>query len=388
MPQQARNDVAVEVNAAVARIKSAKVGELQGTVRTVTKDLMSKLPKADIVYLEQMMLATFCSAIRDDKSLSETEKAKRIEAYNREVRKTFVRPQQSAPPKGNRQKQVMPPKQEMSQEITPQIGPGTILATHYPTGELFAIDPLSSRLSLVSARLGEPSGIAVKSTGEIVVVDAKHGTVQGVEATTGRHTFTFTGEGLWNQRPIAIALESDRSAVVATSHRIIRVNLITGAQQLLSHGNLLAKISGITVDISGLILVTDLSGKIIEVDPETGSQRLLSEKGKLHHPRAPIIESGESMFVGTAGDSASVIRVQRSNGAQTVVATGPFSTIAGMALEKGKSIIVADNGRGAPGDGFIARVDLQSGQITKLVFAQTSKWRFLNGRAVAVIPGR
>ena len=386
MPQQARNDVAVEVNAAVARIKSAKVGELQGTVRTVTKDLMSKLPKADIVYLEQMMLATFCSAIRDDKSLSETEKAKKIEAYNREVRNTFVRPQ--PPPKGNKQKELMPPKQEQSQEITPQIGPGTILATHYPTGELFAIDPVSNRLSLVSARLGEPSGIAVKTTGEIVVLDAKHGTVQGVEATTGRHTFTFTGEGLWNQRPIAIALESDRSAVVATSHRIIRVNLITGAQQLLSQGNLLAKISGITVDISGLILVTDLAGKIIEVNSETGSQRLLSEKGKLHHPRAPIIESGETMLVGTAGDSASVIRVQRSNGTQTVVATGPFSTIAGMALEKGKSVVVADNGRGAPGDGFIARVDLQSGQIRKLVFAQTSNWRFLNGRGVAVMPGR
>jgi len=84
MPQQARTEVAVEVDAAVAKVKSAKIGELQTKVRTVTKDLMTKLPRADRVYLEQMMLATFCSAIRDDKSLSETEKAKRIEAYNRE----------------------------------------------------------------------------------------------------------------------------------------------------------------------------------------------------------------------------------------------------------------------------------------------------------------
>ena len=47
------------------------------------------------MYLEQMMYATYCSALRDDKSISETDKANRIKAYNLEVRRTL----QGTPPK-------------------------------------------------------------------------------------------------------------------------------------------------------------------------------------------------------------------------------------------------------------------------------------------------
>lgn len=88
-PQQSQKDWATEVNLAVARIGPAKGGELKVKAKKVTQDLLGKLPKADRVYLEQMMYATYCSALRDDKTLSETEKGKRINAYNNEIRKTF-----------------------------------------------------------------------------------------------------------------------------------------------------------------------------------------------------------------------------------------------------------------------------------------------------------
>jgi len=98
MPEQARKDVQVEVKAAVAKIGPVSGAELQTVTKAVTQDLMGKLPQADKVYLEQMMYVTYCSALRDDKTLSETEKANRIKAYNLEVRRTLQGQPQGKPP--------------------------------------------------------------------------------------------------------------------------------------------------------------------------------------------------------------------------------------------------------------------------------------------------
>jgi hypothetical protein len=54
-----------------------------------TQDILGKLPNEDKVYLEQMLLATYCSALRDDKSLSEGFKTQRLMEYIGEVRKTI-----------------------------------------------------------------------------------------------------------------------------------------------------------------------------------------------------------------------------------------------------------------------------------------------------------
>lgn len=88
-PEQSKTDWDTEVQLAMAKIGFAKGLELKSRVKNATQDLLSKLPKADKLYLEQMMYATYCSALRDDKSLTESEKAKRVKAYNAEVRKTF-----------------------------------------------------------------------------------------------------------------------------------------------------------------------------------------------------------------------------------------------------------------------------------------------------------
>jgi hypothetical protein len=89
MPEQTRKDWEVEVKAAVGKIGPARGADLEARTKSVTKDLMGKLPEANKVYLEQMMFATYCSALRDDKNISETEKGNRIKAYNSEVRRTL-----------------------------------------------------------------------------------------------------------------------------------------------------------------------------------------------------------------------------------------------------------------------------------------------------------
>lgn len=97
IPEQTNKEWDVEVKAAVGKIGPVKGAELETRTKKAVRDLMGKLPQADKVYLEQMMYATYCSALRDDKTLSESEKASRIRAYNIEVRKTLFKKQGSLP---------------------------------------------------------------------------------------------------------------------------------------------------------------------------------------------------------------------------------------------------------------------------------------------------
>jgi hypothetical protein len=97
-PKQVSKDWEVAVNAAVAKIGPVHGGDLQVQTKNATQDLLGKLPNADRLYLEQMMFAAFCSALRDDKTISEAEKAQRLRAYITEVRRTIA--QQPAKPTG------------------------------------------------------------------------------------------------------------------------------------------------------------------------------------------------------------------------------------------------------------------------------------------------
>ncbi len=89
-PEQVSKDVEREVNASVAKIGSVTGGELKAKTRKITQDLLGKLPDAGRIYLEQMMFAAYCSALRDDKTISETEKARRLKEYIHEVRGTIT----------------------------------------------------------------------------------------------------------------------------------------------------------------------------------------------------------------------------------------------------------------------------------------------------------
>ena len=89
-PQQISKDWEVEVNAAVAKIGPVSGGNLQTQTKNATQDLLGKLPDAGRIYLEQMMFAAFCSALRDDNTISEAEKAQRLRAYITEVRRTIA----------------------------------------------------------------------------------------------------------------------------------------------------------------------------------------------------------------------------------------------------------------------------------------------------------
>ncbi len=84
-PRQQQRDWDSTVNAEVGRIGPVRGAELQTRVVTATRNLMQVLPNADRLYLEQMMFASYCSALREDRTLPDGEKAAQILAYRREL---------------------------------------------------------------------------------------------------------------------------------------------------------------------------------------------------------------------------------------------------------------------------------------------------------------
>lgn len=88
-PEQAGKEWEIKVSAEVAKLGPLKGAELKTTTRNATRDLLGTLPDSGRVYLEQMMFAAYCSTLRDDKTLTESEKAKRLKQYIGEVRRTI-----------------------------------------------------------------------------------------------------------------------------------------------------------------------------------------------------------------------------------------------------------------------------------------------------------
>lgn len=100
-PVQANKDWDTKIQAEVGKIGPVKGAQLETRVRSTTIDLLSKLPAADRVYLEQMMFAAYCSALRGDTSITESAKASQILAYRRELQRSLATA--SVPAKTSRQ---------------------------------------------------------------------------------------------------------------------------------------------------------------------------------------------------------------------------------------------------------------------------------------------
>lgn len=89
-PEQASKDAKVAVQAAIGRLGRVKAGEFSTAVERTTLDLLGKLPQADKLYFEQMLFSAFCSSVREDKQLSDSEKSRAFRDYASEVRKTLA----------------------------------------------------------------------------------------------------------------------------------------------------------------------------------------------------------------------------------------------------------------------------------------------------------
>jgi len=145
----------------------------------------------------------------------------------------------------------------------------------------------------------------------------------------------------------------------------------TGAQTVISSGNLLNETVGVVVEPNGMLVASDRNTGIIRVDPSTGLQTVLSPAAPLNDFFGIVRESSGDFIVTDSGLNSDkigltapgiqgrVLRINKTTGAQTVIAQGgnivhPY----GVAIDPlDMSIIVSDMGASGGGQGAIVRID-------------------------------
>jgi hypothetical protein len=94
-PKQFTESGKQEINLGVGKIKSLNLAELRVKLEKQQQETFSKLRDGDKIYQEQMFLATYCTAIKSDKSLSGKD---RIELFNTYIKNARNSPSQNTTP--------------------------------------------------------------------------------------------------------------------------------------------------------------------------------------------------------------------------------------------------------------------------------------------------
>jgi Ca2+-binding RTX toxin-like protein len=201
-------------------------------------------------------------------------------------------------------------------------------------GRVLRVNPGTGAPALVSQAglLGDPLGIAVEASGDLVVADA-----------------TFAGG------PGAVT----------------RIGPATGAQAVVTSGGNLVDPFGIAVEPTGGLLVTDPLVGVIRVHPGTGDQSVVLPSGSFA-PFAVAVDAGGDIMVAAFGqDDSVVLRVDPVTGVPTIVASlGSESFPTGIAVEASGDLVVTLFNLGAVFEGelegSVIRVDPDTGLRTIL----------------------
>ena len=258
----------------------------------------------------------------------------------------------------------------LTQAAPAQLTPGDILVIDQSAGTdlrgaLLRMDPQTGTRTVLSdfgdsaqgSLGGDPVGVAVGTSGTILVTDPFVGTdLRGmlfrVDPQTGTRTvlsdFGDAGQGPLGANPLGVAVEVAGTILVSDSIDgtnlrgvLFRVDPQTGTRTVLSdfgdsaQGPLGGDPVGVAVETSSTILVTDhfvwtnLGGVLVRVDPQTGTRTLLSDFG----------DAGQ----------------------------GPRGEVPlGVAVEVAGTILVSNSVAGTNSRGALFRVDPQTGTRTLL----------------------
>lgn len=85
-PSTALRDYKAEFDVAVVQVLALRGPSAKVAVQSQAKNLLDKIPNADKALVELTYLFTLCTALRDDKTMPEREKARQISDYTKAVR--------------------------------------------------------------------------------------------------------------------------------------------------------------------------------------------------------------------------------------------------------------------------------------------------------------
>jgi sugar lactone lactonase YvrE len=208
--------------------------------------------------------------------------------------------------------------------------------TFWNPGDIIVADSLDKQVEAVNPETGAkvpvstggnfelPAGIAFDGDGNILVVDrdafaGEDGGVIRIDKTTGLQTIVsnnaISDAAGGEQRfadPIAIDRKGNNAYVTdfgGKPSRLVKVNLTTGKQSLLSGGKNIGDPLGVDTSLKEALIADAgstksnlrLSGGLIQVDLSSGKQKVISTKGDFEDPGDVDVESKHSALVADSG---------------------------------------------------------------------------------------
>jgi sugar lactone lactonase YvrE len=281
------------------------------------------------------------------------------------------------------------------------------LAFGAKNGGVIGVDPLTGQRTMVSQNnsptgpnFDTPRSLVFDANGMILVADSFTGSptpnpgIVRVDRKTGLRTVLSNNSSPSTTvpfvEPTGIALESTGTIVVADISAfggleggVFRVNAVTGARTLLSAngspaGPQFENPWDVAVAPDGLIYVVDAgnttsTGKVMSIDPVTGRRRLISENGapaggpRFVYPRGITVDATGSLLVSDRdafGGDGGIIRVDPVTGKRTTLSSntspagGPaFRDPGDLVVESCGAILITDTTAQA-----VYRVDSKTGQ--------------------------
>jgi DNA-binding beta-propeller fold protein YncE len=266
-------------------------------------------------------------------------------------------------------------------------------ASEYPHGGILAVDASNAAQALIAkdGLMHTPRGIAYDADGDLLVADQwafnapgarSGGGVIKIDRVTGAQTAVTSAQHL--KHPSGLAVESDGDILVVDDDLdygaggVVRVGAVDHKQTVVSKGGAFGNPEGIALEADGTILVIDPdaahgAGALFRVDPVGGDQTILSKGDHFGNPSGVAVESdGDILVVDPDLDDGAggVVRINPTNGDQTVLSKGDdFGNPTGIAVDTDGSILVADpdafgKDDGSDQNGAVFRVDPGTGVQT------------------------
>ena len=294
-------------------------------------------------------------------------------------------------------------------------GKGALLLINPVTG---AQSTISSGADLsAGASWHAPVGLAMDSTGRILVSDDPYPSgdpakILRVNPASGFRTIVAAGGSL--QGPVGLGVEPSGKILVAESGgapAILRIDPVTGAQSTLASGGSLVSPFGIAFDSAGRVLMVDYNafsgfaggnGGVLRINPTTGFQVIVSAGTNFRAPSGIALDASGRIFVtdqygadATPPESkGNLFAVDSVSGGQSLVSSGvnlsqgaswvdPY----GVAREASGSFVVADSGdspsfQPTHDPGRVLRVNPVTGFRTLVSFAG----ELVDPGAILVVP--
>lgn len=199
-----------------------------------------------------------------------------------------------------------------------------------------------------------PHGIAIDANGNLIVTDVATSKILRVDPETGAFSVVAVAGFTYSSHPTGITIGTDGDLFVLIRNHLLRIDLVTGAQSIVSQGSF----PSITSDANGDLLLTVVSPPsprtcsggsnhgnvcarnrdcpdgfcprpsrendlVLRVDPATGSQFLVSSADI--GSRGIAVDAVGDIFV-VHGFHAPILRIDPATGAQATVSEGNFFT--------------------------------------------------------------